>query len=399
MSTPQPLHTRRPDPATVHVRTPSRKYDVIISAGALAHLGEHLTRSLAGKPPAKAMIFADAGLPAPLVQAAASSLRTAGVDCPIVPISPSEEHKSLQTITTMLEALTAHALERSHPVIAIGGGITGDLVGFAAASYRRGVPWINCPTTLLSMVDASVGGKTGANVRTSTGLKKNMAGAFWQPHLVLADVETLASLPDRHFRSGLAECIKHAMLAGAFDDPTLLNWTRTNLQPILARDPAILSELIARNVRVKATVVGDDEREEHPDERGGRALLNLGHTFAHAIEPLPRLSPTASPADAPLQHGEAVALGLVAAATLSVRLNLAPASLADDTRQVLASAGLPTRVAGLPSFDEFTRLMRDDKKSAGGSMRFIVPLAGGTCRVIRDPNPEALAGAIDAIRA
>jgi 3-dehydroquinate synthase len=248
------------------------------------------------------------------------------------------------------------------------------------------------------MVDASVGGKTGVNLAAGGGdLHKNMVGAFHQPRAVIADVDVLRSLPERFFRAGLAECVKHAMIGADWGDPGLVDWTASARARIAAHDTGTLIELVSRNVRIKATVVGRDEREE--DQSGGRALLNLGHTFAHAIEPLPGLSPDGNPAHAPLQHGEAVALGLVAAARGAVALGKCPADLADRTVALLNDFGLPTRVRGLPPADQVLARMHHDKKVLGGRLRLILPTAPGRAAVIADPPQAAVITAIDAIRA
>lgn len=343
----------------------------------------------------RAVVISDTGVPDAHAQRAIGSLQAAGVRTAHASFTPSEPAKSLDTVQRMLEVITAHGLERGQPVVALGGGIIGDMAGFAAASYRRGVPWINCPTTLLSMVDASAGGKTGVNIAAGGVLKKNMAGAFWQPALVLADVSTLSSLPPREFRSGISECVKHALLSGPFGDPDLDAWTRANASRVLARDTGALIELVARNIAVKARVVEGDEREESAEADTGRALLNLGHTFAHAIETLPGVSPTINPSDAPLHHGEAVALGLVAATALSELLGHTPPSLHMRTLETLAAFGLPTAAHGLPEPARVLELMRHDKKVLGGSLRLIVPIAKFECRVIADV-PEHLV--LEAIR-
>ena len=401
MSTPAPnlaATTLAPGARAVEVRTASRIYSAVIAAGLLARLPELVAQSLGGTMPARAALFADEGIAPETLSNVAASLRTAGVTLCVRTFAARESVKSMDTVREMLETLAAHAMERSHPVIALGGGIIGDMSGFAASSYRRGVPWINCPSTLLSMVDASVGGKTGVNIRTGESLRKNMAGAFWQPSLVVADVALLDALPARVFRAGLAECIKHAMLAAKFDDSGLAAWTERHLSKVMSGDHAARVELVARNISVKARVVEIDEREELPDTSGGRALLNLGHTFGHAIETIPQLSPTGNPADAPLQHGEAVALGLCAAAHLSAAMRLAPPELLAQTLEMLTRAGLPTRVRALPASEDVLSAMMHDKKVAGGSLRLILPLADGTCRVVRDAPRELVLKAIDSIR-
>ncbi len=278
--------------------------------------------------------------------------------------------------------------------------MVGDLAGFAAATYRRGVPVIQCPTTLLAMVDASVGGKTGVNLDLGTSeapdLKKNAVGAFHQPSLVLADTDSLGSLAPRHLRAGLAECIKHGMIAADAGDPGLLAWIGKNLNGLLGLDRALVTELVTRNVAVKARIVAGDEREENSS--GGRAILNLGHTFGHAIETLPGLSPDRNMANAPLLHGEAVALGLVAAAACSAKLGLCPLGLLDQVGDLLTRAGLPTKVAGLPSDEAIITLMGHDKKAMGGAMRLVLPVGGGRAMVVANPAREGVAAGLAAIR-
>lgn len=238
-----------------------------------------------------------------------------------------------------------------------------------------------------------------------------MIGAFWQPRLVLVDTDALASLPDRHFRAGLAECLKHGLIsAGAIGvgdaaaspaappDATLFEWTSTHLPKILSRDPSTLAELIERNIRVKAAVVAGDEREEKPPSQGGRALLNLGHTFAHALESFPALSPSNNPADAPLQHGEAVALGLIAAAATSTVLDQLSHADAQRLRDAVAIAGLPTSVAELPADPVLIDAMAHDKKASNGKLRLILPMSLGACMVVQDPPVNAINSGWNSIR-
>lgn len=376
----------------------TRDYEVLV--------GHALTDTLADRvralcPTAKrAFIVVDAGLPQAAGAAVGSALSRRQFGVSSITIRPTEGDKSLDTLDRVLVALAESRHERRDPVIALGGGIVGDVSGFAAASYRRGVPVVQCPTTLLSMVDASVGGKTGVNLRTSDGsLKKNLVGAFHQPRLVVADVSLLSSLPDRQFRAGLAECVKHALLSSEFGDPSLLGWIEARASAILARDNAILTELVARNVAIKARVVAGDEREEAESAAGGRALLNLGHTFGHAIETLPDLSPTGNAGDAPLHHGEAVALGTMAALDAAARLKLASAALRDRVGALLSRLGLPTKVKGLPSGERVLELMSHDKKVLGGVLRLVLPCDGGTCKVVDNPGRPIVLAAIDSIRA
>lgn len=387
----------------VRVAAASRCYDAVVGASILSTLDTVVAPAAAGA--RQAVLFADSGVPAGAVEAVAQSLARCGLSAhrgANTTFEPSEENKSLATVERMLGVMAAASLDRHDIAVVIGGGVLGDLVGFAAATYKRGIRWINLPSTLLAMVDASVGGKTGANFRVGPSLRKNMVGAFWQPSLVAADADLLGTLDERHFRAGLAECIKHGMLSAAFDDPGLGAWTSDRLQRVLERDSGTLIELIARNIAVKARVVSADEREEAPDEGsagGGRALLNLGHTFAHAIETLPTLTPDGVPAHAPLHHGEAVALGLVAAAATAGALGLAPGTLEEHTRATVLAAGLPASVSGLPPTAELIGRMSHDKKVVGGRLRLVLPQGEGRCRVVTDPAHDALVAGWAAIRA
>ncbi len=400
-----------PPPRTIPVSlppSPPRAYDILVGEHILPELGP---RAAALTPGRRAFLVTDANLPRPLVESARESLYTAGFDVRAASVTPSEANKTLDTVSRLLHALAHGKHERRDPVIALGGGIVGDLAGFAAAVYRRGVPVIQCPTTLLSMVDASVGGKTGANLSVTdaahpdaSALRKNLVGSFWQPVLVLADIAALESLSERQFNSGLAECLKHGLIS-ADSDPALFKWTNDNLLRLRMGDAALRAELVERNVRVKARIVEGDEREEKTSAlppggavEGGRALLNLGHTFAHAIETIEHLSPDGDPANAPLQHGEAVALGLVAAAETSHALGMLSAA---DTRAVRISVerlGLESRILGLPPDDQILASMSHDKKVEGGRLRLVLLESLGRAKVVEDPDLEAVRAGIGGIR-
>lgn len=385
---------------SVHVSLRNHAYDVRIGPGLIQELGAAVADSL-NTEPARAFLIHDTNLPEELVQAAAESLGDAGYDVAAAAAHAAETEKSLASAQRLLQELAPTHHERRDPVIALGGGIVGDLAGFVAATYKRGVPVIQCPTTLLSMVDASVGGKTGVNLTLTdepeSPLLKNFVGAFHQPALVLADLDALKSLPKRQFASGMAECVKHTLLAADYGDPDLLSWTESNLDAILAHDPAALTELIARNVAVKAAVVATDEHELSTGQ-AGRALLNLGHTFAHAIETLSDLSPTGDGADAPLHHGEAVALGLMAAAHTAATLELADAQLPARLKALLGRIGLPATIAGLPDSGQILERMGHDKKVSRGRLRLVVPTQLGHAKVVDDPDLQAVISAIDSLR-
>lgn len=390
--------------STHEVRVPvelgRRSYDVVVGEGTLGRLGTTVAAAAGVADGAKIVLAADDRLPGRVRATAEASLKAASFQPIYIPVTASEMNKTLGGAEELLKRMASERIERSHALVALGGGIVGDLAGFAGAIYRRGIPVIQCPTTLLAMVDAAVGGKTGVNLGglpNQADLIKNAIGAFHQPRAVLVDVYTLDSLPDRHFRAGLAECIKHAMVAGDWNDPDLADWTSTNTSRILSRNKEILISLIARSVRLKAAIVGKDEREELP--QGGRALLNLGHTFGHAIETISALSPTANPADAPLHHGEAVSLGIVAAFRTAEAAGLCPTGLGSRAAALLSAFGLPVRVASLPPFDLLKGRMLDDKKVASGTLRLVLPTAWGRAAVFAGMPDEAIRAGWDAIRA
>jgi 3-dehydroquinate synthase len=261
-----------------------------------------------------------------------------------------EQHKTLQTAGWVFDALVAKKMNRDATVLALGGGVVGDIAGFAAACYQRGVGYVQIPTTLLAQVDSSVGGKTGVNHAGG----KNMIGAFYQPLCVIADTDTLATLPDRELRAGVAEVIKY----GCVWDPLLFDWLDNNMDQILARDADALTYAIGRSCEIKATVVAKDEREQNL-----RAILNFGHTFGHAIE--------AATGYETYLHGEAVGLGMLIATSLSQRLGLIDAAIKDRVRDILCRAGLPIeapRVGAARALE----LMQMDKKVLSGSLRLVL---------------------------
>jgi 3-dehydroquinate synthase len=276
-----------------------------------------------------------------------------------------EQHKTLQTAGWVLDALVSSKMNRDATVLALG-GVVGDIAGFAAACYQRGIGYVQMPTTLLAQVDSSVGGKTGVN--HSGG--KNLIGAFYQPQAVIADTDVLATLPDRELKSGLAEVIKH----GIVWDPLLFAWLERKIPLLLARDAAALSYAISRSCEIKATVVARDEREHSL-----RAILNFGHTFGHAIE--------AATSYEKYLHGEAVALGMIIAMDLSCRLGMIDASLKERLRDVLARAGLPTEAPPLGAARAY-ELMQMDKKVLGGAVRLVLLEKLGRA-IVTDQYPKA----------
>ncbi len=382
---------------SIPVQLPSAHYNVLVGATALDVLSEQAASLVKGR---RALLVIDDQLPDRTIGAAVTALSHAGFALATTHLHALETNKTLAETQRLLIAAADEQLDRTDLVVALGGGIVGDVAGFVAASYKRGIAVIQCPTTLLSMVDASVGGKTGVNLNTRAGLMKNLVGAFHQPSVVLADVRTLDSLDDRHLRAGLAECIKHALIAeNAIEERDMFQWTQGIIPRAIARDQEALIELVARNVRVKAAVVASDEREEASSTVGGRALLNLGHTFAHAIETIPNLSPDDNPENAPLVHGEAVALGLIAAAYTSRELNMLDENAVQLITDIVNTAGLPTTIANLPDDATILHLMAHDKKAHAGSLRLVLLESIGVARVVENVEDEFIAAGLAAIRA
>ncbi|MGA2776118.1 MAG: 3-dehydroquinate synthase [Steroidobacteraceae bacterium] len=283
-------------------------------------------------------------------------------------LEDGEQYKTLQAAGRVFDALVAHRLNRDATVLALGGGVVGDIAGFAAACYQRGVAYAQFPTTLLAQVDSSVGGKTGVNHPGG----KNLIGAFYQPVAVIADTDTLATLPDRELRAGLAEVIKYGLVC----DPPLFAWLESNASQLLARDAAALTHAIARSCAIKASIVGRDEREH-----GVRAILNFGHTFGHAIE--------AATDYREYLHGEAVALGMLMATDFSNRIGLIERSVVERVRALLTLAGLPTvppRIGRTRALE----LMQMDKKVLAGAVRLILLERLGSAIVTSDYAAGAL---------
>ena len=297
-----------------------------------------------------------------------ATLQSAGVAVIPVILPDGEAHKNWETLNRIFDALLTYRAERKTTLIALGGGVIGDLTGFAAASYQRGVPFIQVPTTLLSQVDSSVGGKTGIN----HPLGKNMIGAFYQPQVVLADIDTLNTLPDRELSAGLAEVIKYGLIG----DLPFLEWLENNMSKLRARDPQALQYAIARSCQNKADVVAADEREA-----GVRAHLNLGHTFGHAIE--------TGMGYGNWLHGEAIGAGMVMAADASQRMGWLSEADVARTRALIRAAGLPVVAPDL-GVEAYMNFMGHDKKVESGKMRFVLLKKLGEATVTGDLPPAAL---------
>ncbi|MEW6059928.1 MAG: 3-dehydroquinate synthase [Actinomycetota bacterium] len=348
------------------VALPERSYDVVVGSGILAEAGSHLPALPRAE---KAFVVVDQVVATRYLELLEAGLATRGLQIVHVRVPEGEQAKSLSTMAALHRQLATQEAHRDDLIVALGGGAVGDLAGFVAATYMRGVPFVQVPTTLTAQVDASIGGKTAVNLPEG----KNLVGAFYQPVAVLTDVTTLATLPDREFRSGLAEVARVALTL----DVELLAALEGDVTRILARDPAAMEDLVARCVRAKARIVAADERDT-----GVRLLLNYGHTLGHALERLEAFGGRS--------HGEAVAVGMVFAARLSERLGGTPAGLAARHVRLLKSLGLETEGL-LPAADQILATMRIDKKFLGG-IRFVLLEEVGEPKVVEDvPEDEVLA--------
>jgi 3-dehydroquinate synthase len=327
----------------------ARSYSILIGTKLLPALGRHCAQLKLGR---RCAIISDANVAKRFAAAAQKSLRASGFDPLSVVVPAGETAKSLATVQRCYDKLAAHRLERRSFVVALGGGVVGDLAGFVAATYLRGVPFVQVPTTLLAQVDSSVGGKVGVNLAAG----KNLVGAFHQPRQVLCDLDTLKTLPPREFRAGLAEVIKY----GIIYDSALFARLERDLPKLLKMEPSTLTAIVARCCEIKAEVVGQDETES-----GLRAILNFGHTIGHALEAISRYGK--------YLHGEAIAIGQVAAAELSAALTGLSQIDVDRITDLFRRAGLPTSVElNARQTKQLFSAMRLDKKVSGGEIKFVL---------------------------
>ncbi|HLH90759.1 MAG TPA: 3-dehydroquinate synthase [Xanthobacteraceae bacterium] len=353
------------EPVTVRVALGARSYDIVIGRALLASLG---SRVAALKPGARAAIVTDANVERVLLKDAQAALAAAGITTTHVTVPPGEGSKSIAMFERVCDTLIAARIERGDVVIALGGGVVGDLAGFCAAAVRRGLDFVQVPTTLLAQVDSSVGGKTAINSRHG----KNLIGAFYQPVLVVIDTLLLDSLPVREFRAGYAEVVKYGLLG----DAGFFAWLDANADDLFAGRAGAREHAIAVSCRMKADIVARDERET-----GDRALLNLGHTFGHAFEAAAGFSDR-------LLHGEAIGLGMSLAFDFSVARGLLPQGDADRVKRHLGKVGLPTHISqvpgGVPGVDALMDLMAQDKKVRRGRLTFILVRGIGQAFVASD---------------
>jgi 3-dehydroquinate synthase len=363
--------SRSAAPRTVAVALGDRAYDVLIGPGLIGEAGE----LIAGRFKGRCGIVTDEHVAAHHLAGLEASLKAIGRHKGTVVLPPGEGTKGFASLARLSEALLEMGLERGDLVVALGGGVIGDLAGFAAAVLRRGVRFVQIPTSLLAQVDSSVGGKTGIN----TPQGKNLIGAFHQPSLVLADSDVLATLPDREMRAGYAEVVKYGLLG----DKSFFHWLDENASAVLCREQGALIRAVETSVAMKAQIVARDETET-----GDRALLNLGHTFGHALEAFTGYSNR-------LLHGEGVAIGMCLAFRLSEHLNLCPPQTAARVAAHLDRVGLPTRISAIPGVQPdaatLVRLMGQDKKVQDGRLTFILVRQIGEAFITRDVDAQTVA--------
>ena len=374
MNAPDPEPGRRTE--TVRVALGGRGYDILVGSGLLREAGRHVASRLPGR---AAVVVTDRAV-APLhLDAAVDALREAGFACSDLIVEPGEGSKDFAILGAVLETLLGRGIERTTILVALGGGVVGDLAGFAASVLLRGVPFVQIPTTLLAQVDSAVGGKTGVNSRHG----KNLIGSFYQPALVLADVETLETLPRREFLAGYAELAKY----GLIDDAAFFGRLERRGSALIDGDRALRRAAVAYACRAKARVVAQDEREA-----GKRALLNFGHTFAHALE-------AEAGYDGSLLHGEAVAFGLVLAHRLSAQLGHCGAGDAERVAAHFRAVGLPGDAGALPSrrwcTEALIERMGRDKKARDGKTTFVLTRGIGRAFLDRDVPRQALETVLD----
>ncbi len=356
---------------TVEVGLGERAYPIRIGPGLIDRLGEEAAALFCAGAPG--IVLTNDQLAPSWGERARAALLRAGIDARLFAVPEGESHKSMPTLNLVLDYLVETRAPRQTVLFAVGGGVVGDMAGFAAAIYMRGVPYVQVPTSLLAMVDSSVGGKTAVNHAKG----KNLIGAFYQPRLVAADLAALETLPDREFRTGLAEMIKH----GVIRDAALFETLEREMPALLRRDYSRLGPAVLRNCEIKAAVVEADERET-----GLRAILNYGHTLGHAVENL-------ASKDGML-HGEAVAIGMAAAGAIAVKMGLWSAAEAARVEALIRAAGLPARIPPLDREALMDRMARD-KKAVGTTLRFVLPEAIGRVAIRDDVPGEVLAETIE----
>ena len=356
----------------VHVNLGPRSYDIEIGTGNLADVAKFCD---ADQDDAHAVIITDTNVEGLYAEPVADALTEAGAQVDILIAEAGEPSKAPEVVADLWEQLLEQGSDRKTVVVAVGGGVIGDLAGFVAATFTRGLRFVQVPTTLLAQVDSSVGGKVGVNLPGG----KNLVGAFWQPRGVVIDVSVLSSLPEREFKAGLAEVVKY----GVIQDAEFFAYLESNVEAITARDPAVLTYIVKRCCRLKADVVEKDEREE----TGLRAILNYGHTFCHAFE--------AGTNYEELLHGEGVAIGMMCAARLAERLGRVDQAFVDRQQKLLEAFRMPLGVPQV-EHDELIELMYRDKKVDRGKLRFVLPTRIGHVELVNDVGTDDILAALEA---
>jgi 3-dehydroquinate synthase len=356
---------------TVHVNLGPRSYEIAIGSG---NLREAAKLCDAEQDDAHTVIITDTNVAEHYLDPVVEALEELGCEVAVLEVEPGEPSKSPDVAAELWEELLDQGADRKTVVVALGGGVVGDLAGFVAATFSRGLRFVQIPTTLLAQVDSSVGGKVGVNLPGG----KNMVGAFWQPRGVLIDVAVLATLPEREYRAGLAEVVKY----GVIQDADFFAYLEANIKPVNNRDAAVLAHIVERCCRLKADVVEQDEREE----TGLRSILNYGHTFCHAFE--------AATGYETLLHGEGVAIGMMCAARLAERLGRVDAAFVERQRKLLDAFGLPLDIPDV-DHDELVELMYRDKKAERGKLRFVLPTRLGHVELVGDVTNEEVFAAMD----
>ena len=349
---------------SVYVELGSRSYPISIGTGILEKAGNLVACCC---PSGHAVVVTDENVEQPHAMIVAKNLQESGLQTDLVVLPSGEATKSIEMADRLWQKFLAQEVNRKSIVVAVGGGVIGDLAGFVAATYARGLRFLQIPTTLLAQVDSSVGGKVGINLPDA----KNMVGAFWQPAGVLIDTGTLDTLPEREYRSGLAEVIKYGVIL----DEEFFEYLEQSAEDIQQRKPSVLIDIVERSCQLKAKVVAEDER----DETGLRAVLNYGHTFAHALETVTGYRE--------LLHGEAVAIGMLCASRLAERLGRIDSCITQRQTELFAKLGLPIAV---PPVDRanLLKVFRSDKKAAADNLRFIVPLRIGHVEMVEQVDPQ-----------
>ena len=358
------------DSQMVHVELSERSYDIHIRSGTLGKIGAVI---FALRPVTHAVVITDDNV-AQHATAVAESIADAGADVDVLTVAGGETSKSVDMAAVLWDEMLAAGADRKSVVVAVGGGVVGDLAGFVAATFARGLEFVQVPTTLLAQVDSSVGGKTGINLASA----KNMVGAFWQPLAVFIDTHVLRSLPDREYISGLAEVIKY----GVIQDADFFGYLEDHVDELNQHDDDTIRHVVSRCCRLKADVVEADERETS----GVRAILNYGHTFAHALEAISGYGQ--------LLHGEAVSIGMLCASRLAESLGRIDAETTHRQHALLSAVGLPVAIPAVDP-DALLELMMHDKKVEHGRLRFVLPDRLGHVELVGDVDPAAVRAALN----